>query len=327
MLLLQDVKCFQGSVNQEIRALGVRSSNTAISDRSTHRIFSHHGLVCSSFQGQLHTTISSSRLSRTYPKGDRWGSSSTFFRTPVKVFGRPNVCLRSRDRTTTMYLLSSGTLPLAAAAIVGGATAIAYWDAVRMSRKPAIIRQKTAFNEAVLSRCPTVHELYEVPLFLSNGHIETIAASKLRKDLKRVYVRELLTMSDGGTVALDYEDLKSARELPDDAPVMVVLPGLTGGSHDTYVQHMVGTAHRQGIRAVVFNSRGTSDAPVTTPQFYSASFTGDMKEVIRFVERKFPRSPIFAAGYSLGANILVNYLGEVGINTPILAAVSMCKPL
>lgn len=67
------------------------------------------------------------------------------------------------------------------------------------------------------------------------------------------------------------------QELPDDAPVMVILPGLTGGSHDTYVQHMVGTAHRQGIRAVVFNSRGTSDAPVTTPQFYSASFTGDMK--------------------------------------------------
>jgi hypothetical protein len=110
-----------------------------------------------------------------------------------------------------MSLMSAGALPLAAVAIVSGATALAYWDARRLSRKPDVIRQKTAFNEAVLSRCPTIHDVYEVPLFLSNGHVETIAASKLRRDLKRVYVRELLTMEDGGTVALDYEDLKSAR--------------------------------------------------------------------------------------------------------------------
>lgn len=59
--------------------------------------------------------------------------------------------------------------------------------------------------------------------------------------------------------------------------MVVLLPGLTGGSHDTYVKHMVEHARRSGIRAVVFNSRGTSDGPVTSPQFYSASFTGDVR--------------------------------------------------
>ena len=57
--------------------------------------------------------------------------------------------------------------------------------------------------------------------------------------------------------------------------------GLTGGSHDSYVKHMVLACRARGLRALVFNSRGTSDAPVTSPQFYSASFTGDMRCTFR----------------------------------------------
>ena len=46
---------------------------------------------------------------------------------------------------------------------------------------------------------------------------------------------------------------------------------------------MVHDARQHGLRAVVFNSRGTSDGPVTTPQFYSASYTGDMRAVVAAV--------------------------------------------
>ena len=58
---------------------------------------------------------------------------------------------------------------------------------------------------------------------------------------------------------------------------MVLLPGLTGGSEDSYVQHAVEHARAAGIRAVVFNSRGTSESPVTTAQFYSSSYTEDLR--------------------------------------------------
>ena len=56
-----------------------------------------------------------------------------------------------------------------------------------------------------------------------------------------------------------------------------MIAGLTGGSHDSYVKHMVLSCRSSGLRAIVFNSRGTSDGPVTSPQFYSASYTGDMR--------------------------------------------------
>lgn len=60
------------------------------------------------------------------------------------------------------------------------------------------------------------------------------------------------------------------QPLPDDAPVLILFPGLTGGSADSYVRYAARYAELYGVRAVVFNARGCGDAFVTTPQFYSA---------------------------------------------------------
>lgn len=46
-------------------------------------------------------------------------------------------------------------------------------------------------------------------------------------------------------------------------------------------------------------------------QFYSASFIGDMREVVEHVATQFPKANLYAVGWSLGANILVQYLGQV----------------
>jgi predicted alpha/beta-fold hydrolase len=47
---------------------------------------------------------------------------------------------------------------------------------------------------------------------------------------------------------------------------------------------------------------------------------------VNHVATRYPDSTLYAAGWSLGANILVNYLGEQGEDTPLEAAVSMCNP-
>lgn len=46
-------------------------------------------------------------------------------------------------------------------------------------------------------------------------------------------------------------------------------------------------------------------------QFYSASFLGDMREVVGHVGTRYPKANLYAVGWSLGANILVRYLGQV----------------
>lgn len=83
-------------------------------------------------------------------------------------------------------------------------------------------------------------------------------------------------------------------------------------------------ARNKGWRVVVFNSRGCGNSPVTTPQFYSASFIGDMHEVVAHVGTRYPNANLYAVGWSLGANILVNYLAQE--SQTITGAVSLCNP-
>uniref|UniRef100_A0A0D6QXW7 AB hydrolase-1 domain-containing protein n=1 Tax=Araucaria cunninghamii TaxID=56994 RepID=A0A0D6QXW7_ARACU len=166
---------------------------------------------------------------------------------------------------------------------------------------------------------------------MGNRHVETIFGSFFRSRPVIRYRRECLRMGDGGTVALDWPVAgKEAevwnRELPANSPVVVLLPGLTGGSDDTYVRHMLLRARRHGWRGVVFNSRGCADSPVITPQFYSASFTEDLRQVVKHVGNCFPQSNIYAIGWSLGGNILVRYLGQEAGNCPLSGAVSLCNP-
>ncbi|KAL2329283.1 hypothetical protein Fmac_022710 [Flemingia macrophylla] len=163
------------------------------------------------------------------------------------------------------------------------------------------------------------------PLLASNRHLETIFAAFFRSVPDVRLRRECLRTQDGGAVALDWV-AADHRRLPLDSPLIILLPGLTGGSDDAYVRHMLVRARSNGWRVVVFNSRGCGDSPVTTPQFYSASFLGDMREVVSHVTARYPDANVYAVGWSLGANILVRYLGQESPSCPLSGAVSLCNP-
>ncbi|CAA2984086.1 Hypothetical predicted protein [Olea europaea subsp. europaea] len=163
------------------------------------------------------------------------------------------------------------------------------------------------------------------PVFGWNRHVETIFAAFFRSLPDVRYRRECLRTQDNGAVALDWVS-GDDRRLPSESPVLILLPGLTGGSGDTYVRHMLLRARNKGWRVVVFNSRGCGDSPVTTSQFYSASFLGDISEVVAHIGNRYPRANLYAAGWSLGANILVRYLGQESHSCPLSGAVSLCNP-
>ncbi|KAK9287573.1 hypothetical protein L1049_015994 [Liquidambar formosana] len=83
---------------------------------------------------------------------------------------------------------------------------------------------------------------------------------------------------------------------------------------------MLVRARSNGWRVVVFNSRGCGESPVTTPQFYSASFIEDLCEVVSHVATRYPKANLYAVGWSLGANILESH------SCPLSGAVSLCNP-
>ncbi|KAK2664386.1 hypothetical protein Ddye_002960 [Dipteronia dyeriana] len=181
-------------------------------------------------------------------------------------------------------------------------------------------------RDAFLPALRTLDRPYNAfPVICWNRHIETIFAAFFRSLPDVRLKRECLRTKDNGSVALDWVSGDHER-LPPDSPLLILLPGLTGGSGDTYVRHMLLRASNKQWRVVVFNSRGCADSPVTTPQFYSASFLGDMHEVVAHVSTRYPKAKLYAVGWSLGANILVRYLGQESHSCPFSGAVSLCNP-
>jgi predicted alpha/beta-fold hydrolase len=150
---------------------------------------------------------------------------------------------------------------------------------------------------------------YEHPPALSNGHIHTIAAAKLRKTRAVRYFRELVRTADGGTLAIDLlagmrrraqgDDQANGEGVPipllsggalpgvsesDDfttfvnvpppldasRPMLLLASGLGGGSQDTYVRSLAVTAAERGWQVAVINMRACGSSPVTSPRLFSA---------------------------------------------------------
>ncbi|THC91922.1 hypothetical protein EYZ11_008608 [Aspergillus tanneri] len=119
----------------------------------------------------------------------------------------------------------------------------------------------------------------------------------------------------------------SALSSDDTKPMLVVLHGLSGGSHEIYLRHVVAPlVADKGWEACVVNSRGCSRTKITTGMLYNARATWDVRQTVKWLRKTFPNRPLFGIGFSLGANILTNYLGEEGEACELKAAVLCASP-
>jgi len=70
---------------------------------------------------------------------------------------------------------------------------------------------------------------------------------------------------------------------------------------------------------------------VTSPQFYSAGHTGDLRTALFYLALKYPKARMLGLGFSLGASVVTRYLGEEGANSKlasgcVLACVRIIPP-
>lgn len=79
----------------------------------------------------------------------------------------------------------------------------------------------------------------------------------------------------------------------------------------------------KGYDAVAFIARGCGGLQLTTPESFTAARTSDLQYAIHHIRALYPDRDIFAIGYSLGAGILLKYLGQTGDNSFLSAAVAV----
>jgi uncharacterized protein len=105
-----------------------------------------------------------------------------------------------------------------------------------------------------------------------------------------------------------------------------VLHGLEGSSASTYIRKTCHDLWERGIRAVALNFRSCSGAANRLPRFYHAGDTADMAFVLDLLAAREPGVPLAAVGFSLGANVLLKYLGESGGAARVRAAAAISVP-
>ncbi|KAG7121830.1 putative esterase like protein [Verticillium longisporum] len=113
----------------------------------------------------------------------------------------------------------------------------------------------------------------------------------------------------------------------DTKPQLIVLHGLSGGSHEIYLRHAIAPLLEEGKWDVcVINSRGCAQSKFTSGVLYNARATWDIRQMVNWFRKKFPNRPLYGLGFSLGANMLTTYCGEEGPNCQLRAAVVCSNP-
>jgi len=162
---------------------------------------------------------------------------------------------------------------------------------------------------------------YRPPLLLGNGHLQTIFPALFRKVAGVVYRRERIPTPDDDFLDLDWAATGSRR-------LAVIAHGLEGNSSRSYILGMVKALRTGGWDAVVWNARGCSGEPNRTLRFTHSGATEDLDTVLAHVLATRPHEQIALAGFSLGGNVTLKYLGERGsqLDPRIRKAVAFSVP-
>uniref|UniRef100_T1H0E7 AB hydrolase-1 domain-containing protein n=1 Tax=Megaselia scalaris TaxID=36166 RepID=T1H0E7_MEGSC len=177
---------------------------------------------------------------------------------------------------------------------------------IQVVKRPILVVSDGEFKNFLQKNIPTLENKFWPTFWCFESRAQTVFASILRGKIMPTinYDREVLTLKDGGEVALDW----SSEGCEENSPVIIILPGLTGASHAEYIKLLVIAANSSGIRTVVFNNRGLGGLELKTPRLYCAAKTDDLYEVVNYIRQKHPDVKLGATGISMGGLVLGNYL-------------------
>lgn len=151
---------------------------------------------------------------------------------------------------------------------------------------------------------------------LAGAHVQTLlgGAPFARRPRAR---RERWELPDGDFLDLDWV-------APRGTSWALVLPGLTGHLGSAYAVRLLRSLSARGFRAGLLNYRGHSGIPNRLATGYHAGFTRDLDLLVSCLARS--GGPGVLAGYSMGGNLLLKWLGERGADAPVAAAAAVSVP-
>ncbi|XP_054394169.1 phospholipase ABHD3 isoform X2 [Pongo abelii] len=186
--------------------------------------------------------------------------------------------------------------------ILGFSVAYACYYLSSIAKKPQLVTGGESFSRFLQDHCPVVTETYYPTVWCWEGRGQTLLrpfiTSKPPVQYRKKYVEqkegikmegmspapspaagkypscsELIKTADGGQISLDWFDNDNSTCYMDAStrPTILLLPGLTGTSKESYILHMIHLSEELGYRMLLLNYLGKIGSK--TPLMAAATFS------------------------------------------------------
>ncbi|WP_328185229.1 YheT family hydrolase [Marinobacter sp. OP 3.4] len=163
-------------------------------------------------------------------------------------------------------------------------------------------------------------DAYRAPWWLRNGHAQSIWPSLFRQVAMREPVVESIPTPDDDELWLDWYQQGASR-------LAVICHGLEGHSRRPYVLGLARALLSDGWDVLAWNYRSCGGVMNHQPRFYHSGATDDLGVVVDHGLAQGYRA-MALAGFSMGGNLTLQYLGEQGeaVDSRIAGAVTFSVP-
>jgi hypothetical protein len=162
------------------------------------------------------------------------------------------------------------------------------------------------------------------------GHLQTIAGALPATgagDLDRHPGKRLSAPVPDGTGDSMVATLHRPSRSDINRCVVLLIHGVSGSEDSSYILRSASHFLNLGYPVLRANLRGAGPSRPLCKLQYNAGTTDDLDHLVSMVPADLRTSGIVAMGYSLGANVLMKFLGERGSSSPISAAIAVSSPL
>uniref|UniRef100_A0A7N5JTU6 Phospholipase ABHD3 n=1 Tax=Ailuropoda melanoleuca TaxID=9646 RepID=A0A7N5JTU6_AILME len=142
--------------------------------------------------------------------------------------------------------------------ILGFSVAYACYYLSSIAKKPQLVTGGESFSRFLQNHCPVVTETYYPTVWCWESRGQTLLRPFITSKPSVRYRNELIKTADGGQISLDWFDNCNSRCYMDGTtrPTILLLPGLTGTSKESYILHMIHLSEDLGYRMLLLNYLG-----------------------------------------------------------------------
>lgn len=160
---------------------------------------------------------------------------------------------------------------------------------------------------------------YDPPFLFRSAHLSTILPNRMRKVEGVKYSPQTIETPDSDFIDLDISRVGAKV-------CVLLLHGLEGNSHSTYILGMVKRINEHGLDAIAMNHRSCSGRLNDLPSSYHSGKSDDVLFVINKLNKTY--HAIHLVGFSLGGNIALKLAGElkVSFNTKLKSVSAISVP-